>query len=101
MLVEARGAVDMDLFVLRRKLDAYGMPLQAFTVPNQSAMAHELTDHGASILRYTFAESDSYGILSTPGAYDPVGDISQHSRYFEDRTLVAWPRAPKEGLSGQ
>ncbi len=50
--VEARGADDMDLFVLVQKLDAYGTPLQAFTVPNQSAQAQDLTDHGASILRY-------------------------------------------------
>nr|WP_301334561.1 CocE/NonD family hydrolase [Variovorax dokdonensis] len=50
--VEARGADDMDLFVLIQKLDKSGTPLQAFTVPNQSAMAHDLTDHGATILRY-------------------------------------------------
>ncbi|GHJ46974.1 hydrolase [Catellatospora sp. TT07R-123] len=50
--VEARDADDMDLFVLVQKLDAYGTPLAAFTVPNQSAMAHDLTDHGATILRY-------------------------------------------------
>lgn len=50
--VEAQGADDMDLFVLVQKLDAHGTPLQAFTVPNQSAMAHDLTDHGATILRY-------------------------------------------------
>ena len=35
--VEARGADDMDLFVLVQKLDAYGTPLQQFTVPNQGA----------------------------------------------------------------
>ncbi|MDJ0358522.1 CocE/NonD family hydrolase [Paenarthrobacter sp. PH39-S1] len=50
--VEARGADDMDLFVLVQKLDKWGTPLQAFTVPNQSPMAHDLTDHGATILRY-------------------------------------------------
>ncbi|MEP6629202.1 MAG: CocE/NonD family hydrolase, partial [Lapillicoccus sp.] len=50
--VEARDADDMDLFVLVQKLDAHGTPLQAFTVPNRSAMAHDLTDHGATILRY-------------------------------------------------
>jgi predicted acyl esterase len=50
--VEVRGADDMDLFVLVQKLDAHGTPLQAFTVPNQSARAHDLTDHGATILRY-------------------------------------------------
>jgi uncharacterized protein len=50
--VEARGADDMDLFVLIQKLDAYGTPLQQFTVPNQNARVHDLTDHGASILRY-------------------------------------------------
>jgi hypothetical protein len=52
LFVEAREADDMDLFVLVQKLDAYGTPLQAFTVPNHSALAHDLTDHGASILRY-------------------------------------------------
>jgi predicted acyl esterase len=50
--VEAREADDMDIFVLVQKLDAYGTPLQAFTVPNHSAMAHDLTDHGATVLRY-------------------------------------------------
>ena len=50
--VEADGADDMDLFVLVQKLDAHGTPLQAFTVPNHSAMIHDLTEHGASILRY-------------------------------------------------
>ena len=50
--VEARDADDMDLFVLVQKLDAYGTPLQQFTVPNQSAVNHDLTDHGATILRY-------------------------------------------------
>ena len=50
--VEARDADDMDLFVLVQKLDAYGTPLQQFTVANQSAVNHDLTDHGATILRY-------------------------------------------------
>ncbi|KQR38006.1 MULTISPECIES: CocE/NonD family hydrolase [Microbacterium] len=52
LFVEARDADDMDLFVLIQKLDAFGTPLQQFTVPNQSAMAHDLTDHGATILKY-------------------------------------------------
>ncbi len=50
--IEARNADDIDLFVLLQKLDKYGTPLQAFTVPNQNARAHDLTDHGATILRY-------------------------------------------------
>lgn len=50
--VEARGSDDMDLFVLVQKLDAHGTPLMAFTVPNHSAVAHDVTDHGATILRY-------------------------------------------------
>ena len=50
--VEARGADDMDLFVLVQKLDPFGTPLQQFTVPNHGAMVHDRTDHGASILRY-------------------------------------------------
>jgi hypothetical protein len=52
LFVEARGSDDMDLFVLIQKLDKFGTPLQAFTVPNQSPMAHDLTDHGATVLRY-------------------------------------------------
>ena len=50
--VEAQGSDDMDLFVLVQKLDAYGTPLQQFTVPNHSARAHDITERGASILRY-------------------------------------------------
>ena len=50
--VEADGADDMDLFLLVQKLDAYGTPLSQFTVPNRSARVHDVTEHGASILRY-------------------------------------------------
>ncbi|AIY03199.1 putative hydrolase, CocE/NonD family [Arthrobacter sp. PAMC 25486] len=50
--VEARGADDMDLFVLVQKLDKFGTPLQQFTAPNQSAMIHDVTERGGSILRY-------------------------------------------------
>ena len=50
--VEAEGADDMDLFVFVQKLNAQGTPLQAFTVPNRSAMIHDVTERGASILRY-------------------------------------------------
>ena len=52
LFVEARGSADMDLFVLVQKLDAHGTPLSAFTTPNRSAMVHDLTQHGATILRY-------------------------------------------------
>jgi hypothetical protein len=37
---EADGAEDMDLFVPVQKLDAHGTPVQAFTIPNRSAIAH-------------------------------------------------------------
>ncbi|GAA3228717.1 CocE/NonD family hydrolase [Dactylosporangium siamense] len=50
--VEAHGADDMDLFVLVQKLDAHGTPLQAFTTPNQGPMVQDLTERGATILRY-------------------------------------------------
>jgi predicted acyl esterase len=50
--VEARGADDMDLFVLVQKLDANGSHLQQFNVPNQGAMLQDLTERGASVLRY-------------------------------------------------
>jgi predicted acyl esterase len=52
LFVEARDSDDMDLFVLIQKLDKYGTPLQAFTALNHSAMVHDLTDHGATVLRY-------------------------------------------------
>ncbi|MEW2483446.1 CocE/NonD family hydrolase [Mycobacterium sp. NPDC049093] len=50
--VESKGSDDMDLFVFIQKLNAQGTPLQEFTVPNQSAAIHDLTEQGASILRY-------------------------------------------------
>ncbi|MFJ9889002.1 CocE/NonD family hydrolase [Streptomyces sp. NPDC091287] len=50
--VEAQGSDDMDLFLLVQKLDAYGTPLQQFTVPNQGAQIQDVTERGASILRY-------------------------------------------------
>jgi uncharacterized protein len=50
--VEAEGADDMDLFVFVQKLSVQGTPLQEFTVPNHGAMVHDVTERGASILRY-------------------------------------------------
>ncbi|WP_433832979.1 CocE/NonD family hydrolase [Actinoplanes sp. CA-015351] len=52
LFVEARGSDDMDLFVLVQKLDAHGTPLSAFTTPNHSARVQDLTERGATILRY-------------------------------------------------
>lgn len=50
--VEAKDADDMDLFVFVQKLDQQGTPLQQFTVPNHGARVHDVTEQGASILRY-------------------------------------------------
>lgn len=50
--VEAKGSDDMDLFVLVQKLDRSGSHLQQFTVPNQGALMQDLTERGASVLRY-------------------------------------------------
>ena len=50
--VEAESADDMDLFVLVQKLDANGTPLQQFNVPNDGALMQDLTERGASVLRY-------------------------------------------------
>ena len=50
--VEADGADDMDLFVLLQKLDAHGTHLQEFNVPNRGAMMQDLTERGATVLRY-------------------------------------------------
>jgi hypothetical protein len=50
--VEADGADDMDLFVFVQKQDVHGTPREEFTVPNRSAMIHDLTERGGSILRY-------------------------------------------------
>jgi uncharacterized protein len=52
LFVEARGSDDMDLFVLIQKLDKFGSPLQQFTAPNHNARIHDLSDHGATVLRY-------------------------------------------------
>lgn len=50
--VEAKGADDMDVFVLVQKLDKYGTALQQFTALNQGAMLQDLTERGSSVLRY-------------------------------------------------
>lgn len=50
--LEAKDADDMDLFVFVQKLNEQGTPLQVFTVPNHGAMVHDVTERGASILRY-------------------------------------------------
>jgi uncharacterized protein len=50
--VEADGADDMDLFILVQKLDRNGTPLQQFNVPNHGALMQDLTERGASVLRY-------------------------------------------------
>jgi predicted acyl esterase len=50
--VEAKGSDDMELFVVVQKLDAQGSPLQMFNIPNRSAMLQDLTERGASVLRY-------------------------------------------------
>ncbi len=50
--VEAKDADDMELFVLLQKLDAHGSHLKQFTVPNNGAMMHDITEHGSTVLRY-------------------------------------------------
>jgi predicted acyl esterase len=50
--VECDGADDMDLLVLVQKLDCNGTPLQQFTVPDHGALMQDLTERGASVLRY-------------------------------------------------
>jgi predicted acyl esterase len=42
----------MDLFILIQKLDRQGTPLQQFNVPNHGALMQDLTERGASVLRY-------------------------------------------------
>ncbi|WP_375481975.1 CocE/NonD family hydrolase [uncultured Mycobacterium sp.] len=54
--VEAKGADDMYLFICVQKLNAQGTHLQVFTVPNQSARVHDVTERGATILRYKGSE---------------------------------------------
>ena len=77
--VEAQGADDMDLFVLIQKLDAQGTPLQQFTVPNHNARVHDVTDHGATVLRYK--GSDGRLRVSARHLDDKVstGDVPAHS----------------------
>ena len=50
--VEAKGADDMELFVMMQKLDQHGNQLAEFIVPNQGAMMHDFTDNGGTVMRY-------------------------------------------------
>lgn len=79
LFVEAVDSDDMDLFVLVQKLDRFGTPLSAFTTPNQSALAHDITEHGATILRYK--GSDGRLRVSTRHLDDALSsdDIPAHS----------------------
>ncbi len=52
LFVATDGADDMDLFILVQKLNRLGSPLQQFNVPNQGALLQDLTERGASVLRY-------------------------------------------------
>lgn len=50
--VEAKGSDDMDLFFMVQKLDRFGNHLQQFVIPNQGPMMQDLSERGASVLRY-------------------------------------------------
>lgn len=50
--VEAKGSDDMDLFFLVQKLDKFGSHLQQFVIPNQGTLMQDLSECGASVLRY-------------------------------------------------
>ncbi|WP_426517448.1 CocE/NonD family hydrolase [Diaminobutyricibacter sp. McL0618] len=50
--VEADGSDDMDVFVLLQKLDANGVTLEQFNVPNHGPAIDNLTRTGSSILKY-------------------------------------------------
>jgi predicted acyl esterase len=52
LFVEAKGADDMDLFIMVQKLDKFGNHLQQFVVPNQGPVIQDFTENGASILKY-------------------------------------------------
>ncbi|MGI5176264.1 CocE/NonD family hydrolase [Dactylosporangium sp. CA-152071] len=77
--VEAHGADDMDLFVLVQKLDAHGTPLQAFTTPNQSAMLQDLTERGATILRYKGSDGRLRVSLRHLDETLSTGDVPVHT----------------------
>ncbi|MBU2668226.1 CocE/NonD family hydrolase [Actinoplanes bogorensis] len=77
--VEAQGADDMDLFVLVQKLDAHGTPLQQFTVPNQGAMIQDVTERGASILRYKGSDGRLRVSLRHLDEKLSTGDVPAHT----------------------
>ena len=52
LFVEADGSDDMDVFVLLQELDADGVALEQFNVPNHGEPIATFTRSGASILNY-------------------------------------------------
>lgn len=50
--VAAKKADDMELFVTIQKLDQNGNQLSEFIVPNHTAMMHDFTDNGGTVMRY-------------------------------------------------
>jgi uncharacterized protein len=77
--MEAQGADDMDVFVFVQKLDARGTPLQAFTIPNQGARIHDVTDNGASILCYKGAQGRLRASLRHTDPGLTTADIPAHT----------------------
>ena len=109
--VEARGSDDMDLFVLVQKLDAWETPLQAVTVPNQSAIAHDLTDHEATILRCKGSDGrlrvsarnldEDLSSEDVPDhTFDRVEKLAPEQIVkYRDRPITDRPRVPRRGAA--
>jgi len=52
VFAEVEGYNDADLFIWVQKLDKFGNILSQIDIPNHSAIIHDFTQDGASILRY-------------------------------------------------
>lgn len=77
--VEARGTDDMELFVLVQKLNAQGTILTQFTVPNRTAMIQDLTERGASVLRYKGAPGQLRVSMRHLDEARSTGDVPEHT----------------------
>ena len=83
--VEAGSADDMDLFVLAQKLNQFGTPLTQFTVPNQGAMIQDITEYGASILRYRGSDGRLRVSLRQLDETHATADVPAHTFDREEK----------------
>jgi predicted acyl esterase len=79
LFVESDGHDDMDVFVLLQKLNADGVVLEQFNVPNHTEVMDNLTRNGAAILKYKGSNGRLRASLRKLDDAWSTNDVPSHS----------------------